>query len=456
LVSPAASAIGRKIKKPNAVDAISEALKTDKTTVEQLKNRLSNAGESATIADIVGEEVKSLGKSLTEQKGTSKQLATAVFDTRQAKQADRIYETGKKLTGGVGKSALENFDTITERQRTAAQPLYDKAYEKNIPIDKIRHLLDRPLMKKAMNKASDILENETGTKVDVNQFFDKNTVAVNTKVLDYIKRGFDDVITKGKTPLGGQTNETRIANNLKNQLLDIVDIENPDFGKARSIWADDQATKQALELGQSFLKGDKDLTSAIVTKYTPSEKEMFVEGVLSKFKEMLGTSREGINKASQILTPNKLQALKPAFPDEQTFKEFEKTLRFEDKIARTRFSILGKHQSPESLSETAKLSGDQLGFFANLATGNVKWAAGHGLREALKNTFNKVADIPEKERNELGRLLFSPNKREVNKALDTLSKNMPKNLDRNKQLELIRKMFSLSIVGQSGSELMEE
>jgi len=448
-------AVGKKIKSPSIYDVLAKRLQQDNLTPEQLKAKLAVAGNEAIIPDVAGANVRSLALGLKTEKGETANLAEKLLTQRQENQANRIYEAGKKLMGGVGKSAYETSKQLAEIKRVESQPLYEHAYKKNIPLKRINHLLDRPPMKKAMKKAVEFIKTETGQDIDVSQFVDKRR-GINTRFVDYIKRGLDDTITQSKTPLGDSTNETRIVTNLKNTFLDIVDEINPDYKKAREVFAGYAEMGDALDLGKQFLKGDTNEIAYMVKQMNPSEKQMFVEGVLNTFQEKLGQSREGVNKASQILTPNKLKALKTAFPNDTAYNKFVETIKFEDTMAKTRNSILGGSNTWDKKIATEgvvdEISGD---IITKIASGNIKGAIGSGIKNTLKSMFGEINNIPQKQRDELGKLLFSQNQQDVNQALDILAKDLPQKLSRNNRIELLRRMFALSVSGQTGSKFME-
>jgi hypothetical protein len=158
----------------------------------------------------------------------------------------------------VGRLARDTAQSVLEDTRAVlrakAAPVYEAAYQKSVPmIPGLQNLLKRPMMKKAVEAASNLAKDE-GLPFD--------PVAPDMRGWDYIKRGLDDIINSPASrneTTGGLNNAGRIANDLKRTILKgdaqsgIVGLDDlvPEYKTARGIY--EEGVKDVSDAMQSAL-----------------------------------------------------------------------------------------------------------------------------------------------------------------------------------------------------------
>jgi hypothetical protein len=132
-------------------------------------------------------------------------------------------------------------DAIAARQKAAA-PLYDKAFKTTIPFtDKLKELSERPVIKKAMAKAFELMDNAGKDPTQLFEMAENGSVILkrvpSVEEWQFVKFGLDDLIDGAKnTQTGKLTSEGRIYTQIKRDLLDEIDSLVPEYGQARRLY----------------------------------------------------------------------------------------------------------------------------------------------------------------------------------------------------------------------------
>jgi hypothetical protein len=161
---------------------------------------------------------------------------------------------GEDVAMSVRTAAKGVIDDAIAARAKAAGPLYDKAFKTTIPFtDKLKELSERPVIKKAMAKAFELMDN---AKKDPTQLFnmaEDGSVTLkrvpSVEEWHFIKMSLDDVIDGAKnTQTGKLTSEGRIYTQIKRDLLDEIDSLVPEYGQARRLYeSGSEAVNGALE-----------------------------------------------------------------------------------------------------------------------------------------------------------------------------------------------------------------
>ena len=394
---------------------IAQAIERDGLTPDQVAQSLRDLGPNAALVDAGGENLSSLGRAAAGVPGEAKDKAATFLNARQEGQGARIVG---KIEQGLDSTAdfHANVDDLLARRARDAAPLYEAAYAKPfVWSDQIAGLMDRPSMKQALGRAYRIAAEEgrdpQGLGLAMNEAGDVTFSSVpSMRTLDYVKRGLDDVLegyrdkTSGRLALddGG-----RAVNSTRAQFLSAIDDANPDYKAARAAYAGPSQSLDALNRGRDFIKSDAEVTTKQLSGLSDSDKDFFRAGAARALRDMIYNTDDGANAVRRLLgNQMKRDKLAAVFPDEASFKDFERAMQSEALMYSTRAKVLGGSRTAPMQAELADLdSSGGLGAAASQAVrGNFLGAVGD-----LAGAVMARAQRPsERVGNALSDLLFSP------------------------------------------------
>jgi hypothetical protein len=104
---------------------------------------------------------------------------------------------------------LAESEKLISEAKGAAGPLYERAYPKVIQSPRLTAILNTPAGRAALKRATTIAANEGRDPNTLGVQFDAAGDPVmmptaSTQTLDYVKRGLDDIIEQGRSPLTGK------------------------------------------------------------------------------------------------------------------------------------------------------------------------------------------------------------------------------------------------------------
>lgn len=248
--------------------------------------------------------------------GRSSERAAGLLNARNRSQLDRITPA---IREGLGNDSmyLNAVDELQTSMKTRARPLYEEAYNVTLaPTDKMRKLTEA-VPKEAFNKAKKLAKSEM-VELDFENLTD-------TKTLDYLMRGLSDI--EGKQIRGGANQYARSLGNIRRQLTDEIDQQNPAFKAARDVWSGGKADEAAIDLGKTALKADSEALASQVKKMSESELKHFRIGVMKAVEnsvEGMSVNRDLVKKFRDV--PRISKALRSAFKDEASYNKFMSTL----------------------------------------------------------------------------------------------------------------------------------
>lgn len=336
-------ATGQSIDYANRAKAkLLEALYRDKVSPADLEKMIlasANLEKTITrttkpvgIADIAGENVRSLADVAQKYPSTARQIAKSALEERAAGQGERIQGDISKYLGGF----TDPFDytkVIADRQREVSSPLYQKAYAYGEVTDpKVLKFLELPQFKTATKEAQGLLAAE-GRTVDMSR--------PTVETLDNIKRGLDALIF-AQIKEGKLSELGKIYKKKKNEFLSELDTAVPDFGRARAAFAGEAELLDATKLGQDFYKQTSSEANRTFAKLSASEQEAYKVGALDAVKEKIISAKDTADIRKKIFgSPAERSRVSSLFPDDATFKQFEKDMMTESMMRKTQEKILG-------------------------------------------------------------------------------------------------------------------
>lgn len=297
-----------------------------------LEKTITRTTKPVGIADIAGENVRSLADVAQKYPSTARQTAKAALEERAAGQAERIQGDISKYLGGF----TDPFDytaAIAQRQREVSSPLYQKAYAYGEVTDpSVLKYLELPQFKTATKEAQGLLAAE-GRTVDMSR--------PTVETLDNIKRGLDALIF-AQIKEGKLSELGKIYKKKKNEFLSELDTAVPDFGRARAAFAGEAELLDATKLGQDFYKQTASEANRTFAKLSTSEQEAYKVGALDAVKEKIITAKDTADIRKRIFGSSAERSrVSSLFPDDATFKQFEKDMMTESMMRKTQEKILG-------------------------------------------------------------------------------------------------------------------
>lgn len=333
-------ATGQTVDAANRAKAkLLEAMYRDKVSPADLEKMIQAATKPVGIVDIAGENVKSLADVAQKYPSEARQAAKLALEERAAGQAGRIQGDISKYLGGF----TDPFDyttAIAQRQKQVSSPLYQKAYSYGeVTEPSVLKFLELPQFKTAAKEAQALLAAE-GRTVDMSR--------PTVETLDNIKRGLDVLIEKETDSFGKVSKLGNIYKNKKNEFLSELDSAVPDFGRARAAFAGEAELLDATKLGQDFYKQTAAEANRTFAKLSPSEQEAYKVGALDAVKTKIQTAKDTADIRKRIFgSPEERQRVSSLFPDDATFKQFEKDMMTESMMRKTQEKILGNSATAE-------------------------------------------------------------------------------------------------------------
>jgi hypothetical protein len=385
--------------------SIERDIKSDPTAANRLTpqefSTARNAGEPVNFMDLGGETTRALARSAANTSPEGRAALSKVIDDRFEGQSARVTEwLGKNFNypdaGGL-QIAME------AAARNANRPAYAKAYAKGQGLwdDSLEQLSQAPVVQQAIRLAfvtgrnKDALagfpplKNPFSMNKETGRFELAAGATPNLQFWDHVKRNLD------KLGAEGQAHSKALRGHL-DQLV-------PEYQAARAGAAKAFDAEDALEAGQKFVTARMDPRDAAraIAKFTPEERKVFQDGVVSQFTKVLndvGDRRSVLNKIAE--SPNARQNLELALGPQKA-KELEAMLRMEGIMDMARSAVQGNSTTARQLAELG-LAGGTYGFSGGasnpldpsaLANAALVYGAAKGRNKINEGVSRKVAEM---------------------------------------------------------------
>lgn len=323
-------------------EKVAQALEKDGLDPLQAAMRadeLSVGGKPVVLADAGGASTRRLGRDALNANphGTSDvvdQLAGRADDA-----GGRVIEDLVSTTGMRG-DAQQVAVALMQQRSTAAQPLYARAYaagQSGIQDQRIIDLLRRPAFQTALRNAYEMAANNGVTLPRLWDANGKQIANPTLELLDWTKRGLDQVLFSGRRQGSLDAQGQSIIANARRQFVDLIDQHVPDYAKARAAYAGDTAMLEALDLGQGFVRmNPRELNAALAQLTTPGERQHFLLGAVDSIKQAIGASPDGADVVRRVWgSTDKRQKLESLFPSPEAFRDFTNRMMAEKRMRMT-------------------------------------------------------------------------------------------------------------------------
>jgi hypothetical protein len=366
IATPVANAV-RGIRKPEEEAARRVALSVEKDMKldPAASGRLSSqefaagraAGDPVNIMDIGGETTRALARSAANTSPEGRAALTKAIDDRFEGQAPRVTEWLGKNFNYPDAGALQ--EAIQQTAKSVNRPAYAKAYAKGQALwdGDLEQFSQAPVVQQAIRLAfvtgrnrdtlagfapfkNPFVLNKTTNTLELQQ-----GATPNLQFWDHVKRNLDGLGAEGQA----------FSKALRGHLDQLV----PEYQTARGGAAMAFGAEDALEAGRKFVTAKMDPNDAAraIGKFSPLEKKVFQDGVVSQFTKVLndvGDRRSILNKIAE--SPNARRNLELALGPQKA-NELEAMLRVEGIMDMARPAVQGNSTTARQLAELGLAGG---------------------------------------------------------------------------------------------------
>jgi len=341
-----------------AADLMGEVLAADGLTSQEAYSKLQKLGSEGILAD-VGPNLTGTADVLAIDIGQVKKKASAILKSRQmgssdgqSSQQDRIMDDTAGILGVEPSEFRGTINSMNNARFERAKPLYEEAEQ--VPVEmteELKSLYKRGSVKRAMKKVKNIADEQGIDLGDIN--WNNPTL----KQIDTLKQSLDQQVGVKKR---AGNNEWRLINNTKNELLGIIDAQNPAYKRARNTWESDTKTMEAADYGRRILREDAEEVAENVANMSTTERDSFVMGAIKAIEDKVLATPDVANAMKRIVgSPALRKKLRNAFPDDESFDEFISTMEREATFSNTQ-ALVGQG----SQTEIRRLARERLGMAA--------------------------------------------------------------------------------------------
>lgn len=337
------------------------ALQGDELTPEQLATKIgTSGGKPVTIADLADENVRRLADQVSLQGGPGAKGLNNFLDTRQADQGGRILGD---IKGSLSSSTdTYGLDANLTKLRSASAPLWEEAMNQP-PVwnDHLAKFADEPVVKQGMSQGIKLARLEALAK---NEPFDPAAYAVTGfneagdpilggvptwRTWQAAKEGLDQQIEAARGPFGQATKASRALTDAKNALLENLDSANPVYKQARAAWAGPSAQKDAIDVGDKFLRLDPEQIAAQTSKMSQDELAAFRVGAARALQDQVDKVKGLGDATKRIFNDNRVKDQIEAAFGKNAYLQFEDAMMTESAMARTRTAVTGNSKTAQRL-----------------------------------------------------------------------------------------------------------
>lgn len=316
--------------------ALTRILKASDKTYGELLDSLKTS-DVLTIADVAGDEVQGLTRSLGKMKG-AKNVIHDILTKRTNSSVERVSNILSQRVSNVD-TYFGHIEEMVKTRSAAARPLYKKAFEETLSIDdpRLKKFLEDKRIKDAIITAK--------TKYGVRLEAAENSL----ESLDGVKKVLYDLESKAK--VAGEKNLSGAYKDLRQSMVEILDDASPTYKKARAVFEHSSKLIDAQESGRAFQKLRPEQLTKLADKMSADELEAYRIGVREKLQEIVSKTQDGSDPARRIFgNTEKRGQLKAIFSDDTNYLEFSKRMEDEIQTFKTRNTIIGGSRTDYNLA----------------------------------------------------------------------------------------------------------
>ena len=375
---------------------IERALLNSGQSKEEVAETIANLGDNGTLADVDG--VTSLLETLSLVEGKSQTFINKFLKERSRATSENLMDnlfpnTPNKIT---------TKKQLLELRKEQASPLYEEAFEIGIkPSETLNRIYKAVSVEddlvSSIKDMSTIKELLKGEKVDPKVFTKEGSIPT-LEGWQNIKVALDDKINS--LYKSGNTGKATLYKNLRTELLNELDKQNPIYKKARNIYAGAKQIENVIDESKNFLNKSSDEFIEEISKYNPAEMEAVKVGVVQAIKDKVEKGqwthdavkmfrRQDIEKKMRALFANKEN------PEvgEELFNNFMNKIDGLSRQQQTFDAVRGNSKTAERLAKLKALEEDSFVdtvVAESIATGSPEFVVGRNLLRSGAEAFSEA------------------------------------------------------------------
>lgn len=401
--------------------AIQRGMEAEGIGPTQLRARARQMGPEATMVDVGGEGMLTVGQQVAGATPRTRALARRGLGVRGAGQTQRVLDVLEESTGirPDYNLATEAIDDIAVQRSIQARPLWDAARAHTISLtDTLKNALDQDVVKQAWRRAQSAARLEGRELPELYRMEDGDLVPTGA-VPDMdawmeIKEYLDDVINRGEYIHEVTGRPTKLGSKMldfRDRLIqELDDITGGDYKAARDAWAGKSAIIDAIDEGRKFLNANVSEIRRAAAKMSESEKEAYLIGVAEAIREKMGRAGpEQMREWNFMDTENFRQKLRALMPEgrkgdadlARVVRQLKTERRFKETAAQvTRGSQTQMRQAAEEAFER--------GTPAVLGDISERGLIGGTAATAQRAVQNALGGVPDTVKEKVAELIFAP------------------------------------------------
>lgn len=380
------------------------------------------AGQPFTLADALGNSGQRMLSTVARAPGKGRTDVTEFLQARQAGQGERVSQIIDEALGSGG-SARQTTAALTKQAQTESAPFYEKSLaQKPVWSERMQQFFDDPVTRKGLREGVEVQRLEAlaeGRKFDpldyaikgFNEAGDPIISGVpNMRTINLVKKGWDNILEQYRDKTTGRLvldERGRALDAVRRSFLKEVDSINPDYAKARSLYAGPSQIRDAVTAGgDAAARGRAVDNLGRFSSLTEPSKQGFRIGYADKLVGDIEHAAMGADKV-RPLTSQKRQAeltaqslyQGPVQPGK--LDPLQQRLSRENAMFETRRQALGNSKTAENLADDAAMGVDP-GLIKSVVTGDIMGAVRHALSAGQNAMTGNTAQV----REAVGRLLL--------------------------------------------------
>lgn len=310
--------------------------------LDALDQRIQDSNSPLSLADI-SPGTRSLVGTLYDSNSPAAPMIDKQLQDRHDQASGRLVSMLDQ-TAITGPENWQADEALRLRQKANAKPAYDDAYMQPSmnpdhlePGGALADLLTRPSMKTAMGKARTLAAEEGRDPNSLGITFDMDGNPLfqgvpSWQTMDYVKRGLDGVLSDPskypRNPFTGVRefdDEGRAVVRTLSDLRSFLTTENPQYGKALSIYSGDQATRNALAEGGSSLAPRRTASQnqAVFDQLSPGDQDFYRLGGTNELRARILDSKDAADTTKQIANSEGMRdRLRVLFDSDEDYNKF--------------------------------------------------------------------------------------------------------------------------------------
>lgn len=349
-----------------AARAVERAVSRSGMTPDEALEVASMGGPRGMLAD-VSESTREALETTTQQSGAAQGLAKNILKARSKVQA-------RDLLGAAGEGKKHQvLNALQKVRQDEASPLYERAFEQGVDqtgeLERVFKDLEEfsPGIWNEAKKLGKLAEANKGASGAIGDLGD---VRPSLRGWQYMKERLDDMVS-GARGSGDNKRANAIAGT-RRRLLAELDEQNPDFARARSMWAGAARFEEMIGEARKFMTEPADDFLAKVDDLADVDLEAIRVGAIQAIQDRVERGQWTHDVAKFFRTPSMERKMRALFENPADYADFQSRLSVTTQQQRTFDAVRGQSATARRLAAAAESNdwiSDAMGLAGEALTG---------------------------------------------------------------------------------------